>query len=386
MASKTQMERYLAAAVQMSSGADRTANLARAEALVREAAGRGARLVVLPEVFAWRGPRAEEAAVAEPIPGPTTERLAALAREPAIHLSAGSLLEKTPREPRAYNTSCLFDPRGALVARYRKLHLFDVDLPGRVSVRESATRAPGDDVVAVPTALGTLGLSICYDLRFPELYRRLVRAGAEVLLAPSAFTFPTGAAHWEVLCRARATENQCYLVAPDQTGTSPHGFADYGESLIVDPWGRIFALLYLRDGPVALEEIASELEQSKSNVSVNIRGLVDWHLVRRTRVGGSRKDHYEAATDFWRVLQEIMERRFRWNVRQVLAAAAEAERAAAERGREARPFVAARLGALRAFFAAIDAGIGAFTQGKPLDPEALRNVLPLTAARAHQRR
>src|SRR5207247_10289957 len=151
MASKTQMERYLAAAVRRSSGADRPANLARAEALVREAAGRGARLVVLPEVFAWRGPRAEEAAVAEPIPGPTTERLAALARELAIHLSAGSLLEKTPDEPRAYNTSCLFDPHGTLVARYRKLHLFDVDLPGRVSLRESATRAPGAAALAVPT-------------------------------------------------------------------------------------------------------------------------------------------------------------------------------------------------------------------------------------------
>jgi len=253
MASKTQMERYLAAAVQMSSGSDRPANLARAEALVREAAGRGARLVVLPEVFAWRGPRAEEAAVAEPIPGPTTERLAALARELAIHLSAGSLLEKTPDEPRAYNTSCLFDPHGTLVARYRKLHLFDVDLPGRVSVRESATRAPGDEVVAVPTGLGTLGLSVCYDLRFPELYRRLVRAGAEVLLVPSAFTFPTGAAHWEVLCRARATENQCYLIAPDQTGTSPHGFADYGESLIVDPWGRVLARASEGEGVIAAE-------------------------------------------------------------------------------------------------------------------------------------
>src|SRR6266849_2129801 len=150
--------------------------------------------------------------------------------------------------------------------------------------------------------------------------------------------------------------------------------------------GRIFALLYLQPQPLSLDEMAAELEQSKSNVSVNIRGLIEWHLVRRVPVGGSRKDHYEAATDFWRVMQEIMERRFRWNVRQVLAAAAEAERAAAERGREARPFVAARLGALRAFFAAIDAGVGAFTQGKPLDPEALRNVLPLTAARAHQRR
>jgi DNA-binding transcriptional regulator GbsR (MarR family) len=148
--------------------------------------------------------------------------------------------------------------------------------------------------------------------------------------------------------------------------------------------GRIFALLYLRDGSMALEDVASELGQSKSNVSVNIRGLVDWHLVRRTRLAGSRKDHYEAATDFWRVLQEIMERRFRWNVRQVLAAAAEAESAAAGKGGPPRPLVAARLATLRAFFAAVDAGIGAFTQGKPLDPRELRTVLPLSAARARR--
>lgn len=234
-------DRYVAAAVQMSSGADRAANLARAADLVRDAAARGARLVVLPEVFAWRGPRADEAAIAEPIPGPTTETLAALARSCAIHLCAGSLLERAGGETRAYNTSCLFDPRGALVARYRKVHLFDIEIPGRVSVRESATRAPGGDVVAIPTELGTLGLSVCYDLRFPELYRRLVRAGAEVLLVPSAFTFPTGAAHWEVLCRARAIENQCWVIAADQTGTSPHGFPDWGDSLIVDPWGRVVA-------------------------------------------------------------------------------------------------------------------------------------------------
>ena len=247
------MDRYPAAAVQMSSGADRAGNLERAEALVREAAQRGARLVVLPEVFAWRGPRAEEGTVAEAIPGPTTDRLAALARGLAIHLCAGSLLERAPGESRAYNTSCLFDARGELVARYRKLHLFDVELAGRVSVHESATRAPGAEVVAVPTELGTLGLSVCYDLRFPELYRRLVRAGAEVLLVPSAFTFPTGAAHWEVLCRARAIENQCYLIAPDQAGTSPHGFADWGESLIVDPWGRVLARAAEGEGVIMAE-------------------------------------------------------------------------------------------------------------------------------------
>ena len=147
--------------------------------------------------------------------------------------------------------------------------------------------------------------------------------------------------------------------------------------------GRIFALLYLQPRPLALEDVAAELEQSKSNVSVNIRGLVEWHLVRRVPVAGSRKDHYEAATSFWRVMQEIMERRFRWNVRQVLAAAAEAERAGGDKG--AAPFVAARLAALRAFFAAIDGGIGAFTQGKPLDPETLKNVLPMVPPRARQR-
>jgi deaminated glutathione amidase len=247
------MERYLAAAVQMSSGADRADNVARATALVRAAAARGARLVVLPEVFAWRGPRDGERASAEPIPGPTTETFAALARECHIHLCMGSVLEAAPDASRPFNTSCLIGPDGSLLARYRKLHLFDVDLPGRVAVAESATRAPGDAVVAVPTPLGTIGLSVCYDLRFPELYRRLVRAGAELLLVPSAFTFPTGAAHWEVLCRARAIENQCYVIAADQTGRSPSGHADWGDSMIVDPWGRVLARAGDGEGIVVAE-------------------------------------------------------------------------------------------------------------------------------------
>ncbi len=246
------MQRYMAAAVQMSSGSDRAANVTRATGLVREAAARGARLVVLPEVFSWRGGRAEEAAHAETVPGPTTAAMAELARECSIYLCIGSLLERAG-DGRPYNTSCLFDPAGQLVGRYRKIHLFDVDLPGRVAVCESDTRAPGDEVVAVSTPLGTLGMSICYDLRFPELYRRLARAGAEVLLVPSAFTFPTGAAHWEVLCRARAVENQCYLIAADQTGTSPNGHADWGDSLIVDPWGRVLGRAPDGEGVVTAE-------------------------------------------------------------------------------------------------------------------------------------
>lgn len=237
----------------MSSGADRPDNLSRATALIRTAAARGARLVVLPEVFAWRGARADEPTAIETIPGPTTEAMSALARELRIHLCIGSILERAPGDARAFNTSCLIDPTGKLLARYRKIHLFDVDLPGRVTVQESATRAPGSETVVVATELGVLGLSICYDLRFPELYRALAHRGAQVLLVPSAFTFPTGAAHWEVLCRARAIENQCYLIAPDQTGRSPHGFADYGESMLVDPWGRVLARAADGEGVVTAE-------------------------------------------------------------------------------------------------------------------------------------
>ncbi len=248
------MPTFVAAVVQLSSGADRAANLDRAATLIRTAAERGARLVVLPEVFTWRGPRTDEPGNAETIPGPTTTMMTALARECGVHLCMGSMLETAPGSDRTFNTSIVIAPTGEVLARYRKIHLFDVELPGRACVRESDGRAPGDEVVVVPTELGTLGLSICYDLRFPELYRRLVHAGAEVLLMPSAFTFPTGAAHWEVLCRARAIENQCWFLAANQTGQSPHGFADYGNSLVVDPWGTVVARVGDGEG-IALAEI-----------------------------------------------------------------------------------------------------------------------------------
>jgi deaminated glutathione amidase len=231
---------FTAAAVQLCAGADKAVNLAKAEAFVAAAARQGARLVVLPEVFLWRGPRAEEAMIAEPIPGPSSNRLAALARQLNLYVLAGSMLEHSGG-PKVFNTSVLFDPRGALVARYRKLHLFDIDIPHHVTIRESDTRTSGDTVITVPTELGVIGMSICYDLRFPELYRRLTLAGAEIVAVPSAFTFPTGAAHWEVLLRARAIENQIYVIAPDQIGRSPSGVLDYGNSLLVDPWGKTLA-------------------------------------------------------------------------------------------------------------------------------------------------
>jgi len=140
-----------------------------------------------------------------------------------------------------FNTSVLFDPHGHIVARYRKIHLFDVDIREHVTIRESDTRVGGADIVTAPTELGMVGMSVCYDLRFPELYRRLTLSGAEVITVPSAFTFPTGAAHWEVLLRARAIENQVYVIAPDQIGRSPSGVLDFGNSMIVDPWGTVLA-------------------------------------------------------------------------------------------------------------------------------------------------
>jgi len=247
------MQKYLTAAVQLCAGTDKKANLDKAETLVAEAAGRGARLVVLPEVFSWRGGPGDELSGAEPVPGPTAERCASWARRHRIHLLAGSLYEAVPGERKAHNTSLFFGPAGDLLARYRKIHLFDVEIPGQVHVRESAIFLPGREVVVVPTELGTIGLSICYDLRFPELYRELCRKGAQVVCAPSAFTFPTGSAHWEVLVRARAIENQVYMIAPDQVGTTPRGSTDYGDSIIADPWGVVLARAPARETVILAE-------------------------------------------------------------------------------------------------------------------------------------
>jgi predicted amidohydrolase len=231
----------IAAAVQMSSGSDKARNLECAERLIREAAASGARLVVLPEVFNWRGRKAAQPEAAEELGGTTLRAMARIAGELELFLVAGSITERIDNDIKAYNTSVLLGPDGATLGRYRKIHLFDVELAGRVSARESDTKVAGSEVSCIPTTIGTIGLSVCYDLRFPELYRRLARLGATVLTIPSAFTYPTGEAHWEVLLRARAIENQAFVIAPGQFGPNVHGFSDYGNSMIVDPWGRILA-------------------------------------------------------------------------------------------------------------------------------------------------
>jgi deaminated glutathione amidase len=239
--------KFVAAAVQMLAGNDKQLNLQEARRWVRDAAANGARLVALPEVFIWRGSKKLERQFAEPIPGPSSKALSELARELGIYLLAGSILEAISNSERAYNTSLLFAPSGKQIARYRKIHLFDVDLPNGVSLRESQTRAHGESPEVVKTELGAMGLTVCYDVRFPELYRRLAEQGAELIFVPSAFTAYTGAAHWETLLRARAIENQAYIIAPDQFGKTANSFETHGHSMIIDPWGRIIA--ELPDGP-----------------------------------------------------------------------------------------------------------------------------------------
>lgn len=251
---------YLAAAIQMAAGNDKAANLERAERLIRLAAARGANLVALPETFNWRGKRAEEPAAAEPLEGPSLGLIARLARELDVHIVAGSITEEAPGRAKRYNTCALIGADGARLGVYRKIHLFDIDLPGRVTVRESDVKLHGAEIVAVRTPLGTVGLSVCYDLRFPELYRRLTFAGAEIITVPSCFTFPTGEAHWEALLRARAIENQAYVIAPAQFGPNVHGFSDYGNSAIVDPWGRMIGRAADQEGvviaPIDLDYVA----------------------------------------------------------------------------------------------------------------------------------
>ncbi|HXK30538.1 MAG TPA: carbon-nitrogen hydrolase family protein [Candidatus Binatia bacterium] len=239
--------KFLAAAVQMLAGDDKAANLAEAERWIRAAVARGAQVIALPEVFLWRGEKKREREFAEPVPGPTSGVMAGWARELGIYLLGGSMLEEIPGSPKAYNTSLLFDPLGKLLASYRKIHLFDVDLANGVSARESDTRAFGDGIIVAKTELCDMGLSVCYDLRFPELYRTLVAKGARLIFVPSAFTAYTGQAHWETLLRARAIENQVYVIAPDQFGKSPNSFETHGHSMIVDPWGKVIAVL--PDGP-----------------------------------------------------------------------------------------------------------------------------------------
>jgi nitrilase len=245
------------AALQMTSGADVAANLRVAAGLLDEAAAEGATVALLPENFAFMGRRdADKRAVAEPDgSGPVQDFLAEAAARHGLVLIGGTIpLRSGAPDGRVHNSTIVFDAVGRRLGRYDKIHLFDVDVPGKAEAyRESAHVAPGAGVVVVPSPVGLVGLSVCYDLRFPELYRELVARGAEVLVVPSAFTVPTGRAHWEPLLRARAIENLSCVVAAAQSGVHPGGRETYGDSLIVDWWGRVLARLPRGRGVVAAD-------------------------------------------------------------------------------------------------------------------------------------
>ena len=240
------------ALVQMNSKDEKAENLERAEMLIAQAAAWGSDLVVLPELWTYLGPRKRHAEVAEPIPGETTEFLGRLAGRYGLWLVGGSILEAVDGQERAHNTSVVLNPDGELAARYRKLHLFDVEVEG-TTYQESATMAQGDEVVVASLAGVPTGLTLCYDLRFPELYRRLAAWGVRLVTVPAAFTMDTGRDHWEVLLRARAIENQVFVLAAAQCGSHPPGLACYGNSMIVDPWGTVVARAGYREGVVVAD-------------------------------------------------------------------------------------------------------------------------------------
>ena len=260
------------AAVQMCSTDDLARNLATCRRLAAEAADRGARILVLPECFAFLGTReGDKLAISEAIdeahPGPIVEMLQTVAASHRLVVVAGGLPERVAGDhTRTYNTALVVGPGGELAARYRKIHLFDVDIPGGATLRESDATARGDAGLLVRSHGLGLAVTICYDIRFPELYRRLWQAGADVLLVPAAFTAHTGRAHWHLLLRTRAIENQAYVVAAAQAGRHNDKRESFGHSMIVDPWGTIVAELPEGEGVVVADLDPAVIAKTRLNM------------------------------------------------------------------------------------------------------------------------
>jgi len=276
----------IVAAVQMTSGHIVADNLLAAGKLLREAKDLGAEVACLPENFSFIGLRdADKLAVAEPDgDGPVQAFLRDTARNLNLWILGGTTVIKGDSPSRVANASLLIDADGRRVARYDKIHLFDVTIPGRnEQYLESTHVMPGSSVVVADTPVGKLGLSVCYDMRFPELYRDLVTRGAEWLVMPAAFTVPTGRAHWETLLRARAIENLCYVVAPAQSGTHTSGRETYGDTLIVDYWGQVLARLPKGNGVITADlDLAKQAETRARFPALDNRrlGLANPAMVR----------------------------------------------------------------------------------------------------------
>jgi len=268
-----------AAALQMTSGADVQANLEQARTLLEEAARLGVKLAVLPENFAFMGlADADKRAIAESQgAGPIQDFLSRTALQLQMWIVGGTIPLRAGPDGRVAAASLVYRSDGTPAARYDKIHLFDVDLPARKeSYRESAHVAPGSRPQVVDTPAGRLGLSVCYDIRFPELFRALSAVGARILSVPSAFTAPTGRAHWETLLRARAIENLCYVIAPAQSGFHANGRETYGDSMIVDHWGRILRRLPRGTGCVVADlDLAAQAEVRESFPALRHRIFAD---------------------------------------------------------------------------------------------------------------
>ncbi len=261
------MTRLRVGVVQMSSNDDLDGNLERARGLIAHAAGMGAELIALPENFAYLRREGLGFPCAQGIDGEIVGFLRDQAREHGTWILGGSFPEAIPDQNRVFNTSVLISSQGECVARYRKIHLFDVELGERGgSFRESDGIAPGEDIVVADTDFGPLGMSICYDVRFPELYRKLVERGALIVGVPAAFAPETGKDHWKVLLQARAIENQVYVIAPAQCGRHSADRSSYGRSLIIDPWGLLLAQADDRPGVIVAECDFSHLERIRGSI------------------------------------------------------------------------------------------------------------------------
>jgi len=254
------------ACIQLKASADKAETIEKAGILIARAASTGADLVLLPEKWNGIGPADVLREVAETVEeGETVAAMRGWAREHGITLVGGSIAERREGREKLSNTCLVFDPQGEIVAEYRKIHMFDVQVGGHV-YRESESEEPGEGPAALDVEGWKLGLTICYDLRFPELYRLLAVEGAEVVTVPAAFTLYTGKDHWELLLRARAVENQCYVVAANQWGTHPDGKAAYGRSMIVDPWGVVLAQAPDEDTVISAELDRAHLEEIRHSL------------------------------------------------------------------------------------------------------------------------
>ncbi len=261
------------AAVQLNVGEFKEKNIAKALHFVNEAIANGSKCVFLPEVFNYRGPLDKNVIkeISEKIPGPSITPFMALAKKHRVFIVAGSLYEKIPKNTKCYNTSVVINDYGRVSARYRKINLFDAVVVDRV-IKESLNFSPGKTSVIAPLGPMRLGMTVCYDLRFPDLFRKYGKKGCEIMSVPANFTYETGKAHWEVLVRARAIENLSYVVAPNQCGTSSTGVEAFGNSLIVDPWGGVLARASTDHEEIIFAQVQREaLEYSRAILPMILR-------------------------------------------------------------------------------------------------------------------